>query len=43
MKNGVLNIYKDAGMTSFQVVYRIRKMTGESKIGHTGTLDPLAT
>ena len=40
MKNGVLNIYKDAGMTSFQVVYRIRKMSGESKIGHTGTLDP---
>ncbi|MCQ2512943.1 MAG: tRNA pseudouridine(55) synthase TruB [Lachnospiraceae bacterium] len=27
-------------MTSFQVVYKIRKLTGESKIGHTGTLDP---
>lgn len=40
MKNGVLNIYKEAGMTSFQVVYQIRKITGESKIGHTGTLDP---
>jgi len=40
MKNGVINIYKEAGMTSFQVVYRIRKITGESKVGHTGTLDP---
>lgn len=40
MMNGVLNIYKEAGMTSFQVVYQIRKLTGEDKIGHTGTLDP---
>lgn len=40
MKNGVINIYKNKGMTSFQVVYKIRKLTGESKIGHTGTLDP---
>ncbi len=40
MKNGVINIYKQKGMTSFQVVYKIRKLTGESKIGHTGTLDP---
>lgn len=40
MKNGVLNIYKEPGMTSFQVVYQIRKLTGEDKVGHTGTLDP---
>ena len=40
MKNGVLNIYKETGMTSFQVVYQIRKLTGEDKVGHTGTLDP---
>ncbi len=40
MMNGVLNIYKEPGMTSFQVVYQIRKLTGEDKIGHTGTLDP---
>ena len=40
MMNGVLNIYKEPGMTSFQVVYQIRKLTGEEKIGHTGTLDP---
>lgn len=43
MKNGVINVYKEAGMTSFQVVYQIRKLTGEKKIGHTGTLDPDAT
>ncbi len=43
MKNGVINVYKEAGMTSFQVVYQLRKLTGEKKIGHTGTLDPDAT
>lgn len=43
MKYGVINVYKEAGMTSFQVVYRLRKLTGEKKIGHTGTLDPDAT
>ncbi len=40
MLNGVLNVYKEAGMTSFQVVSNIRKITGEKKAGHTGTLDP---
>ena len=30
-------------MTSFDVVYRIRRITGERKAGHTGTLDPAAT
>ncbi len=43
MIHGVINVYKEAGMTSFQVVYRLRKLTGEKKIGHTGTLDPDAT
>ena len=43
MKNGVINVYKEAGMTSFQVVFLLRKITGEKKIGHTGTLDPDAT
>lgn len=43
MKYGVINVYKEAGMTSFQVVYQIRRLTGEKKIGHTGTLDPDAT
>lgn len=40
MKNGVINVYKEKGMTSFSVVYKIRKLTGEKKAGHTGTLDP---
>lgn len=39
----ILNIDKPAGMTSFGVVERIRKWTQCRKIGHAGTLDPLAT
>ncbi|MBL4930884.1 tRNA pseudouridine(55) synthase TruB [Clostridium paridis] len=41
--NGVININKPKGITSFDVVYKIKKISGEKKIGHTGTLDPLAT
>lgn len=41
--NGVLVIDKPKGYTSFDVVAKVRKLTGEKKIGHTGTLDPLAT
>ncbi|QGU95208.1 tRNA pseudouridine(55) synthase TruB [Clostridium bovifaecis] len=41
--NGVLNIYKPVGMTSFDVVRVIKKLTGIKKVGHTGTLDPLAS
>lgn len=40
--NGVINIYKEQGMTSFQVVYKVRKLLNVKKVGHTGTLDPLA-
>lgn len=40
---GVLNVHKPAGRTSHDVVQSIRSMTGESRVGHTGTLDPLAT
>ncbi|WP_392486425.1 tRNA pseudouridine(55) synthase TruB [Haloimpatiens sp. FM7315] len=40
--NGVLNIYKPKGITSFDVVREIRKIAGEKKVGHAGTLDPLA-
>lgn len=40
---GILLIDKTEGLTSFDVVHRIRKLTGEKKVGHTGTLDPLAT
>ena len=38
--NGVINIYKEKGCTSFSAASRLRKITGERKIGHTGTLDP---
>ncbi len=40
---GVLNIDKPSGMTSHDVVQRVRRILGEKRIGHTGTLDPLAT
>ena len=40
---GVLNIDKGAGDTSFAVVSRLRKLTGAHRVGHAGTLDPLAT
>ncbi|HLY43772.1 MAG TPA: tRNA pseudouridine(55) synthase TruB [Terracidiphilus sp.] len=41
--NGLLVIDKPGGMTSHDVVDRLRKMTGERSIGHLGTLDPMAT
>ena len=41
--NGILNIHKPAGMTSFGVVSRLRRLTRQKHIGHTGTLDPMAT
>ena len=41
--NGVLVIDKPAGMTSHDVVYRVRKIVGERSVGHLGTLDPMAT
>lgn len=40
---GVLNINKPKGLTSHDVVARVRKITGQRKTGHTGTLDPMAT
>jgi tRNA pseudouridine55 synthase len=40
---GVLNVDKGAGETSFTVVNRLRKLTGAHRVGHAGTLDPLAT
>lgn len=42
MRNGVLNIYKEAGFTSHDVVAKLRGITKQKKIGHTGTLDPAA-
>lgn len=41
--NGVLLIDKPQDFTSFDVVAVVRRMTNEKKIGHTGTLDPMAT
>lgn len=40
MINGVINVRKEKGITSFGVVSRLRKIFGQKKIGHTGTLDP---
>ena len=42
-KNGILNIDKPQGITSHDVVDAIRKILPDQKVGHTGTLDPLAT
>jgi tRNA pseudouridine55 synthase len=41
--SGVLNVDKPAGDTSFTVVSRLRRLTGAHRVGHAGTLDPLAT
>lgn len=40
--NGIINVLKPAGMTSFDVVGYLRKILKIKKIGHTGTLDPAA-
>jgi tRNA pseudouridine55 synthase len=40
--NGIINIYKPKGLTSFGAVRKIKTVTGEKKVGHLGTLDPLA-
>ncbi|MFL5732633.1 MAG: tRNA pseudouridine(55) synthase TruB [Chloroflexia bacterium] len=41
--SGVLNIDKPRGLTSHDVVARVRRLTGQRRAGHAGTLDPLAT
>jgi len=43
MLNGVLNINKPEGKTSHDVVLEVRRLLKIKKVGHTGTLDPLAT
>lgn len=40
---GLLIINKPAGLTSFGVVARIKRLAGTKRVGHTGTLDPMAT
>lgn len=41
--DGIINIYKEAGYTSFDVVAKLRGILKERRMGHTGTLDPQAT
>lgn len=41
--NGVLIIDKPSGMTSHDVVHRVRRIVGQRSVGHLGTLDPMAT
>lgn len=43
MTNGIINVYKEKGFTSFDVVAKMRGIFKQKKIGHTGTLDPNAT
>jgi len=43
MKDGILLIDKPAGITSHDVVGRVRRLYGTRQVGHTGTLDPMAT
>lgn len=40
MINGMINVYKERGFTSFDVCAVMRGITGQKKVGHTGTLDP---
>ncbi len=41
--NSIINVDKPSGMTSFDVVRRMKRILKMKKIGHTGTLDPMAT
>jgi len=41
--DGILNINKPPGKTSFGIVRRVKQLTGERHVGHAGTLDPAAT
>lgn len=43
MLSGILIVYKPSGMTSHDVVDALRRITGEQRVGHAGTLDPMAT
>lgn len=43
MLHGIINVYKEKGFTSHDVVAKLRGIAGQKKIGHTGTLDPDAT
>jgi len=41
--DGILNINKPVGMTSFSIVAMVKRLTGERRVGHAGTLDPIAS
>jgi tRNA pseudouridine55 synthase len=41
--NGVVNVNKPSGVTSHDVVHRVRRISGQKRVGHAGTLDPDAT
>ncbi len=41
--NGIINIYKPSGITSHDVVFKVRRLLGVKRVGHAGTLDPMAT
>lgn len=41
--DGIINFFKPAGMTSHDAVAYFRRLLGTKKVGHTGTLDPMAT
>ena len=43
LQSGILVVDKPAGVTSHQVVGRVRRLMGTRKVGHAGTLDPMAT
>src|SRR5437773_8682765 len=43
MTNGILNINKATGMTSHDVVAKVRKILQQKRVGHAGTLDPAAS
>ncbi len=43
MMDGIFNLYKPVGMTSHDVVARVRRLTHQKRVGHAGTLDPAAS
>ncbi len=42
LEKGIFSVYKPKGPTSFDIIEKIKRLTGEKRIGHAGTLDPLA-
>ena len=40
--DGIINVNKEAGMTSFDVLRALKRILHEKKMGHAGTLDPMA-